>query len=71
MLRTSQINRCHAAVDRAALMTHRQPRRFCRLARVVRRFGVNSNGFAANDLRFVSPKTRWATAGDTRQQGRQ
>ena len=63
MLRTSQINRCHAAVDRAALMTHRQPRRFCRLARVVRRFGDNSNFLVTNGLRLVSPKTCW---GDTR-----
>ena len=63
MLRTSQINCCHAAGDRALLMAHRQPRDFCRLARVVRRFGDNSNFLVTNGLRLVSPKTCW---GDTR-----
>lgn len=63
MLRASQINRCHAAADRAPLMAHRQPRHCCRLARVVHRFGDNSNFLATNGLRLLSPKTRW---GDTR-----
>jgi hypothetical protein len=63
MLRTSPINRCHAAGDRAPLMAHRQPRHFCRLARVARVFGDNANFLAINGLRLVSPNTRW---GDTR-----
>jgi len=67
MLRTSQINRCHAAGNPAAMLAHRQPHRFRRLARVARRFGDNSNFLAPNGLRLVSPKTRWATEGDTRQ----